>query len=60
MKKIITFLLVLAAIAIAPTRVAAENHYVKIDHNNPDISIVQGTAKFDQPIVGQLISRYSC
>lgn len=47
MKKIITFLLVLAAIAIAPTRVAAENHYVKIDHNNPDISIVQGTAKFD-------------
>lgn len=36
----------MAAMAIAPT-VAAEDFYVKVDHNNPDISIVQGTAKFD-------------
>ena len=33
--------------AVAPAKVAADNIYVKIDHNNPDISIVQGSGKFD-------------
>lgn len=47
MKKAFTLFLGMAAMTIAPSRVVAENHYVKIDHNNPDIAIVQGSGKFD-------------
>lgn len=47
MKKAFTLLLGLAAMSIAPTSAMAEDFYVKIDHNNPDISIVQGSGKFD-------------
>lgn len=47
MKKAFTLTLGLAAMAIAQTGAAAEHYYVKIDHNNPDIAIVQGNGKFD-------------
>ena len=47
MKKTFTLFLAMAAMAVAPAKVAADNIYVKIDHNNPDISIVQGSGKFD-------------
>lgn len=48
MKKVCTLFLGLAALAVATPTVMAGDVYVKIDHNNPDISIIQGSGIFDK------------